>query len=177
MARNFHAFWWSATTWDFHVGAEEKKMGIKGSSTVPIFFENCVVPKENLIHEVGRGHIVAFNTLNAGRFALGAYCLGGAKKVLEVSSKYAKERHAFGKPLASFGLIRAKLGEMAIRIYAMDSVLFRTAGMVEAAVSAASAGAAAGDKSKQAMQVLEEFAIESSISKVMGSETADYLRG
>jgi alkylation response protein AidB-like acyl-CoA dehydrogenase len=158
----------------FSVGAEEKKMGIKGSSTVPIFFENCVVPKENLIHEVGRGHIVAFNTLNAGRFALGAYCVGGAKKVLEVSSKYAKERHAFGKPLASFGLIRAKLGEMAIRIYAMDSVLFRTAGMVEAAVSAASAGAAAGDKSKQAMQVLEEFAIESSISKVMGSETADY---
>ncbi len=158
----------------FSVGAEEKKMGIKGSSTVPIFFENCVVPKENLIHEVGRGHIVAFNTLNAGRFALGAYCVGGAKKVLEVASKYAKERHAFGKPLASFGLIRAKLGEMAIRIYAMDSVLFRTAGMVEAAVSAASAGAAAGDKSLQAMHVLEEYAIESSISKVMGSEMADY---
>src|ERR1700685_1598814 len=158
----------------YAVGAEEKKMGIKGSSTVPIFFENCVVPKENLIHEVGRGHIVAFNTLNAGRFSLGAYCLGGAKKVLEVSSKYAKERTAFGKPLASFGLIRAKLGEMAIRIYAMDSVLFRTAGMVEAAVSAASAGATAGDKSQQAMQVLEEYAIESSISKVMGSEMADY---
>jgi alkylation response protein AidB-like acyl-CoA dehydrogenase len=158
----------------FSVGAEEKKMGIKGSSTVPIFFENCVVPRENLIHEVGRGHIVAFNTLNAGRFALGAYCVGGAKKVLEVSAKYAKERHAFGKPLASFGLIRAKLGEMAIRIYAMESVLFRTAGMVEAAVSAASAGAAAGDKSQQAMQVLEEYAIESSISKVMGSEMADY---
>jgi len=158
----------------FSVGAEEKKMGIKGSSTVPIFFENCVVPKENLIHEVGRGHIVAFNTLNAGRFSLGAYCVGGAKKVLEVSSKYAKERYAFGKPLASFGLIRAKLGEMAIRIYAMDSVLFRTAGTVEAAVSAASAGAAAGDKSQQAMQVLEEYAIESSISKVMGSEMADY---
>ena len=158
----------------FSVGAEEKKMGIKGSSTVPIFFENCVVPKENLIHEVGRGHIVAFNTLNAGRFSLGAYCLGGAKKVLEVSSKYAKERTAFGKPLASFGLIRAKLGEMAIRIYAMDSVLFRTAGMVESAVSAASAGSSAADQSKQAMQVLEEYAIESSISKVMGSETADY---
>jgi alkylation response protein AidB-like acyl-CoA dehydrogenase len=158
----------------FSVGAEEKKMGIKGSSTVPIFFENCVVPRENLIHEVGRGHIVAFNTLNAGRFALGAYCVGGAKKVLEVSAKYAKERHAFGKPLASFGLIRAKLGEMAIRIYAMESVLFRTAGMVEAAVSAASAGAAAGDKSQQAMQVLAEYAIESSISKVMGSEMADY---
>src|SRR6202167_763794 len=158
----------------FSVGAEEKKMGIKGSSTVPIFFENCVVPRENLIHEVGRGHIVAFNTLNAGRFALGAYCVGGAKKVLEVSAKYAKERHAFGKPLASFGLIRAKLGEMAIRIYAMESVLFRTAGMVESAVSAASAGSAAGDQSKQAMQVLEEYAIESSISKVMGSEMADY---
>ena len=76
------------------------------------------MPKENLLHEIGRGHIVAFNTLNAGRFSLGAYCLGGSKKVLEVASKYAKERTAFGKSIAQFGLIRAKLGEMAIRIFA-----------------------------------------------------------
>ena len=97
----------------FSSGAEEHKMGIRGSSTVPIFFENAHIPRENLLHEIGRGHIVAFNTLNVGRFSLGAYCLGGAKKVLEASSKYSKERTAFGKHLADFGLIKAKLGEMA----------------------------------------------------------------
>jgi alkylation response protein AidB-like acyl-CoA dehydrogenase len=153
----------------FSVGAEEKKMGIKGSSTVPIFFENAPVPKENLLHEIGRGHIVAFNTLNVGRFSLGAYCLGGAKQVLAASSKYAKERTAFGKPIADFGLIKAKIGEMAIRIYAVESMIYRSAGMVSAAVSEPG-----GDKTQQAMQVLEEYAIESSISKVVGSETVDY---
>src|SRR6202046_5646688 len=155
----------------FSVGAEEKKMGIKGSSTVPIFFENTPVPKENLLHEAGRGHIVAFNTLNVGRFSLGASCLGGAKKVLEVSSKYSKERTAFGKRLCDFGLIKAKLGEMAIRMYAVESMLYRSAGMVEAAVANPKPGT---DKTQQAMQVLEEYAIESSISKVVGSETLDY---
>jgi alkylation response protein AidB-like acyl-CoA dehydrogenase len=155
----------------FTTGAEEHKMGIRGSSTVPIFFENAHIPKENLLHEIGRGHIVAFNTLNVGRFSLGAYCLGGAKKVLEASSKYSKERTAFGKQLADFGLIKAKLGEMAIRLYAVESMIYRSAGMIEGAVSAAAEGA---DKSKQAMLVLEEYAIESSISKVVGSETADF---
>jgi len=155
----------------FSVGAEEKKMGIKGSSTVPIFFENAPVPKENLLHEIGRGHIVAFNTLNVGRFSLGAYCLGGAKHVLAAASRYAKERTAFGKSLSEFGLIKAKLGEMAIRIYAVESMIYRSAGMVSAAVSGPKSGA---DKSQQAMQVLEEYAIESSISKVAGSETVDY---
>jgi alkylation response protein AidB-like acyl-CoA dehydrogenase len=155
----------------FSVGAEEKKMGIKGSSTVPIFFENAPVPKENLLHEIGRGHIVAFNTLNVGRFSLGAYCLGGAKEVLAASSKYSKERTAFGKSLCEFGLIKTKLGEMAIRIYAVESMIYRSAGMVQAGVGSPAAGA---DKSRQAMQVLEEYAIESSISKVAGSETVDY---
>jgi alkylation response protein AidB-like acyl-CoA dehydrogenase len=155
----------------FSVGAEEKKMGIKGSSTVPIFFENAAIPKENLLHEIGRGHIVAFNTLNVGRFSLGAYCLGGAKHVLAAASKYAKERTAFGKPIAEFGLIKAKLGEMAIRIYAVESMIYRSAGMVTAAVAEPKSGA---DKTQQAMQVLEEYAIESSISKIAGSETADY---
>jgi alkylation response protein AidB-like acyl-CoA dehydrogenase len=155
----------------FSVGAEEKKMGIKGSSTVPIFFENAPVPKENLLHEIGRGHIVAFNTLNVGRFSLGAYCLGGAKEVLAASSKYSKERTAFGKALCEFGLIKTKLGEMAIRIYAVESMIYRSAGMVEAGVGSPAASA---DKSQQAMQVLEEYAIESSISKVAGSETVDY---
>jgi alkylation response protein AidB-like acyl-CoA dehydrogenase len=153
----------------FTAGAEEKKMGIKGSSTVPIFFENCPVPKENLLHEVGRGHIVAFNTLNVGRFSLGAYCLGGAKKVLEAASKYSKERTAFGKTLSEFGLIQAKLAEMAIRTYAVESMIYRSAGMIEGAMSAAHS-----DKTKQAMQVLEEYAIESSISKVYSSEVTDY---
>jgi alkylation response protein AidB-like acyl-CoA dehydrogenase len=155
----------------FSAGAEEKKMGIRGSSTTPIFFENSPVPKENLLHEIGRGHIVAFNTLNVGRFSLGAYCLGGAKEVLKASSKYSKERTAFGKSLKDFGLIKTKLGEMAIRIYAVESMIYRSAGMIEAAVSSPTPGS---DKTQQAMQVLEEYAIESSISKVMGSETVDY---
>ncbi len=156
----------------FTAGAEEKKMGIKGSSTTPIFFENSPVPKENLLHEPGRGHVVAFNTLNAGRFSLGAYCIGGAKKILEASSKYSKERTAFGKRLCDFGLIKGKLGEMAIQIYAIESEVYRTAGIIEAAVSSPDAG---NDKTKQAMQVLEEYAIESSISKVAGSEMVDYV--
>jgi len=155
----------------FTNGVEEHKMGIRGSSTTPIFFENAHIPKENLLHEIGRGHIVAFNTLNVGRFSLGAYCLGGAKKVLEASSKYSKERTAFGKEIAEFGLIKAKLGEMAIRIYAVESMIYRSAGMIEGAVSSSDSGA---DKTKQAMQVLEEYAIESSISKVVGSETVDF---
>ena len=156
----------------FTAGAEEKKMGIKGSSTTPIFFENSPVPKENLLHEAGRGHVVAFNTLNAGRFSLGAYCISGAKKILEASSKYSKERTAFGKRLCDFGLIKAKLGEMAIQIYAIESEVYRTAGIIEAAVASPDAG---NDKTKQAMQVLEEYAIESSISKVAGSEMVDYV--
>ncbi len=156
----------------FSVGAEEKKMGIKGSSTVPIFFENCRVPRENLLHEIGRGHIVAFNILNVGRYSLGAYCLGGAKKTVEVASKYSKERTAFGKPIGDFGLIRAKLGEMAIRIFAVESMLYRSAGMIEAAMAAAGS---AEDKTQQLMKVLEEYAIESSISKVYGSEVLDFV--
>jgi alkylation response protein AidB-like acyl-CoA dehydrogenase len=155
----------------FTAGAEEKKMGIKGSSTTPLFFENSPVPKENLLHEPGRGHVVAFNTLNAGRFGLGAFCLGAGKDVLAASSKYAKERAAFGKHLSDFGLIKGKLGEMAIRIFAIESEVYRTAGVIEAAVSSSEASA---DKTKQSMQVLEEYAIESSISKVGGSEVLDF---
>ena len=156
----------------FSVGAEEKKMGIKGSSTVPIFFENCPVPKENLLHEIGRGHIVAFNTLNVGRFSLGAHCVGGAKKILEASSKYSKERTAFGKQLREFGLIRGKLAEMAIRIFAIESMIYRSAGMIDAGCQLRKPD---GDKTQQAMQVLEEYAIESSISKVYGSEMVDFV--
>ncbi len=156
----------------FSVGAEEKKMGIKGSSTTPIFFENCKVPQANLLHEIGRGHIVAFNILNVGRFNLGAYCLGGAKKVLVAASKYTKERTAFGKQLAEFGLMQEKVAEMAIRIFAVESMVYRSAGMIDRALSAAAGSA---DKIQQAMKVLEEYAIESSISKVYGTEALDYV--
>jgi alkylation response protein AidB-like acyl-CoA dehydrogenase len=155
----------------FSSGAEEKKMGLKGSSTTALFFENCQVPKENLLYEVGRGHIVAFNILNAGRFSLGAYCTGGAKRTLEAASKYAKERTAFGKPIGDFGLIRAKLGEMAIRIFAVESMIYRSAGLMDRAISASDDG----DKSQQSMKVFEEYAIESSISKVFGSELLDFV--
>jgi len=165
----FSAFIVERGTPGFSIGAEENKMGIRGSSTVPLFFENAAIPKENLLHEIGRGHIVAFNTLNAGRHTLGVSCLGGSKKALEDSSKYAKERHAFGKAIAEFGLIQAKLGEMAIRTFALESMIYRTAGTVETAVSSGG-----DDRTKQAMLALEEYAIESSISKVAGSETLNY---
>src|ERR1700691_5635497 len=121
----------------FTPGAEERKMGLHGSSTAPIFFENCLVPKENLLHEIGRGHIVAFNILNVGRFSLGASCLGGAKEVLGLAARYARERTAFGHSIGQFGLIRAKLAEMAIRIYGLESVIYRSAGVMERAMQAA----------------------------------------
>src|ERR1700689_3191368 len=105
----------------FSVGAEERKMGLHGSSTAPIFFENCQVPRENLLHEIGRGHIVAFNILNVGRLTLGASCIGGSKSSILFSARYAKERTAFGKSIGEFGLIREKLAEMAVRAYALES--------------------------------------------------------
>jgi alkylation response protein AidB-like acyl-CoA dehydrogenase len=153
-------------------GNEEHKMGIHGSSTTPIFLENCMVPKENVLHEIGRGHIVAFNVLNAGRFTLGASGVGGSKHVLMTASKYTKERKAFGKQIGDFGLMREKLAEMAIQIFAVESMVYRTAGNLEAAMHAASGS---GDKAQNTMKVLEEYAIESSISKVYGSEMLDYV--
>jgi alkylation response protein AidB-like acyl-CoA dehydrogenase len=153
-------------------GNEEHKMGIHGSSTTPIFLENCMVPKENVLHEIGRGHIVAFNVLNAGRFTLGASGVGGSKYVLMTASKYSKERKAFGKQIGEFGLVREKLAEMAIQIFAVESMIYRTAGNIEAAMHAASGS---GDKAQNTMKVLEEYAIESSISKVYGSEMLDFV--
>jgi alkylation response protein AidB-like acyl-CoA dehydrogenase len=154
----------------FSVGAEEKKMGLRGSSTVPIFFENCRVPRENLLHEIGRGHIVAFNILNAGRFTLGASCLGFSKNELESAARYSKERTAFGHSISDFGLVRAKLAEIAIRTFALESIIYRTAGIIDQAMK----GADGGNKATHAMKVLEEYAIECSIAKVFGSEVLDY---
>jgi alkylation response protein AidB-like acyl-CoA dehydrogenase len=152
-------------------GNEEHKMGLHGSSTTPVFLENCKVPKENLLHEIGRGHIVAFNVLNSGRFTLGASCVGGSKYVLMTAAKYAKERKAFGKQIGEFGLIREKLAEMAIQIFAVESMIYRSAGNMEASMHAAGAG---GDSVQNTMKVLEEYAIESSIAKVYGSEMLDF---
>jgi alkylation response protein AidB-like acyl-CoA dehydrogenase len=151
-------------------GNEEHKMGIHGSSTTPVFLENCKVPKENLLHEIGRGHIVAFNILNAGRFTLGASCVGGAKHVLMTASKYSKERKAFGKSIGDFGLMKEKLAEMAIQIFAVESMVYRSAGNIQAMMAAGT-----GDKTAYLMKVLEEYAIESSIAKVYGSEMLDFV--
>src|SRR6202790_1465 len=155
-----------------HYILNEHKMGIHGSSTTPIFLENCKVPKENVLHEIGRGHIVAFNVLNAGRFTLGASAVGGSKHVLMSASKYCKERKAFGKQIGEFGLMREKLAEMAIQIFAVESMVYRSAGNIEAAMAAASGS---GDKIQNTMKVLEEYAIESSIAKVYGSEMLDFV--
>src|SRR3989454_4458752 len=168
----FTAFIVERTFPGFKAGNEEHKMGIHGSSTTPIFLENCRVPKENLLHEIGRGHIVAFNILNAGRFTLGASCVGGSKHVLMTSSKYSKERKAFGKQIGDFGMMKEKLAEMAIQIFAVESMVYRSSGNIEAAMTAA---AGSGDQTQNTMKVLEEYAIESSIAKVYGSEMLDFV--
>ena len=153
-------------------GNEEHKMGIHGSSTTPVFLENCRVPKENLLHEIGRGHIVAFNILNSGRFTLGASAVGGSKFVLTTAAKYTKERKAFGKQIGDFGMMKEKLAEMAIQLYAVESMVYRSAGNMESAMTAA---AGSGDKIQTTMKTLEEYAIESSIAKVYGSEMLDFV--
>ena len=168
----FTAFIVERTFPGFKAGNEEHKMGIHGSSTTPIFLENCKVPKENVLHEIGRGHIVAFNILNAGRFTLGASCVGGAKHVLATASKYTKERKAFGKQIGDFGMMKEKLAKMAIQILAVESMVYRSAGNIEGAMHAA---AGSGDKIQNTMKVLEEYAIESSIAKVYGSEMLDFV--
>jgi alkylation response protein AidB-like acyl-CoA dehydrogenase len=169
----FTAFIVERTFPGFKPGNEEHKMGIHGSSTTPIFLENCAVPKENVLHEIGRGHIVAFNILNAGRFTLGASAVGGSKHVLATASKYSKERKAFGKQIGDFGMMKEKLAEMAIQIFAVESMVYRSAGNIEAAM--VTAAASGGDKIQSTMKVLEEYAIESSIAKVYGSEMLDYV--
>jgi alkylation response protein AidB-like acyl-CoA dehydrogenase len=169
----FSAFIVERTFPGFTAGNEEHKMGIHGSSTTPIFMENCKVPKENLLHEIGRGHIVAFNILNSGRFTLGASCVGGSKHILATAAKYARERKAFGKSIGEFGLMKEKLAEMAIRIFAVESMVYRSAGIIETAMAAAPADGAG--KTQHTMKVLEEYAIESSIAKVYGSEMLNYV--
>ena len=153
----------------FSVGAEEKKMGIRGSSTAPLILNDCKVPVENVLGEIGKGHIIAFNILNIGRFKLGAGCVGGARASLENAIAYAKERTAFGKVIADFGLIREKLAQMAVGIFANEAMVYRTVGMMENAMPE-------GEKSSEVIRkAIEEYAVECSIIKVAGSEMLDFV--
>ncbi len=154
-------------------GAEEQKMGIKGSSTCAVFFDNVKVPVENLLGEVGRGHIIAFNILNIGRLKLGPFAVGASKSVLAVSLAYAKQRKAFGQEIASFGMIRHKLAEMAIRIYAAESVAYRVEGLIEGHLDGFTWDEQ--EAAKRMMKAVEEFAVECSMVKVHGSEVLDYV--
>ncbi|HEY7160672.1 MAG TPA: acyl-CoA dehydrogenase family protein, partial [Acidobacteriota bacterium] len=151
-------------------GAEERKMGINGSSTRTLILEDAHVPAENLLGEIGKGHKIAFNILNIGRFKLGAACLGGAKNCIDVAVKYANERHQFGKSIGSFGAIKYKLGEMATRAFVGDSMVYRTAGLLDGALARVDL-----DDPKQALKAMEEYAVECAAIKVMGSEFLDYI--
>lgn len=155
------------------LGEEEHKMGIKGSSTRQVFFEDCTIPVENLLGEIGRGHIIAFNILNIGRLKLCAAALGGAKRALNTSVVYAKNREQFQTPIASFGAIQQKLAQMTIRIFGAESVLYRTAAWIDEKEKNLHEEGKAG--SETLLGAAEEFAIECAMLKVIGSECLDYV--
>src|SRR5712672_1581376 len=157
----------------FSVGAEEHKMGIRGSSTCPLILNDCKVPVENLLGEIGKGHIIAFNILNVGRFKLGAMCVGGGRVSLEHAIAYAKQRKAFNKVIADFGLVREKLANMATLIYVGESLVYRTVGMMDVALG--EVDKAGTDAAKETRKAIEEYAVECSIVKVWGSEMIDYI--
>lgn len=164
----FSAFLVERTYEGVSTGAEEHKMGIKSSSTRMLILDKVKVPVENLLGEVGQGAKIAFNILNTGRFKLGAGGLGGAKNALAIAAKYAQERKQFGQPIANFGMMQEKLGEMATRIFACESVVYRTAGLIDDAI---------GDKKDGAekLKCIEEYAVECSMIKVLGSEVLSYV--
>lgn len=166
----FSAFIVPRTTPGLIIGNEEKKMGIKGSSTRALTFDNALVPAENLLGEIGKGHKIAFNVLNLGRLKLAAGCLGVGKLALRDAAQYARQRHQFGRPISDFGLIKHKLAEMAIRLWIAESMVYRTAGLIDHAL----AGIASDDQ-LQRMKAVEEYAIECAINKVMASEFLHYI--
>src|ERR1039457_3348626 len=164
----FSAFLIERDTPGLTVGAEEHKLGIRGSSTCPLVLDGCKVPSGNLLGEVGKGHHIAFNVLNVGRFKLGVACIGGARHALAHMIRYSKERVAFGKPIAEFGLIQRKISASATRLYAAESMAYRTVGMIDAAlaqIEPAEAGSA-----RETQKRIEEYAVECSVLKVYGSE-------
>ena len=151
-------------------GAEEHKMGITGSSTTAVYLDNVPVPVENVLGEIGRGHVIAFNILNIGRLKLGPALVGAAKNVLAISLKYAKQRKAFGSAIAEFGAIQHKLAEMAIRIFVAESMAWRVVGLIENQMHTAT-----GAGSTQELKAIEEFAAECSMVKVYAAEMLDYV--
>lgn len=154
------------------LGAEEDKMGIKGSSTRQVFFENVKVPVENVLGQIGKGHLIAFNVLNIGRYKLGVMCSGAGRTLTAASVKYANERHQFGVPIGSFGAIQHKIAEMAIRTFSAESCSYRISQLLH---EKKEAGSAAGKSFGQAtLEAAEEYAIECSIIKVYGSEVVDF---
>ena len=156
----------------FSVGAEEHKMGIRGSSTCPLILNDCRVPVDNVLGEIGKGHHIAFNVLNVGRFKLGAACIGSARNCIEGAVAYAKQRKAFGKVIADFGLIREKLANIASGIFTGEAMAYRTVGMMDAAIAQLGAG---HEDMALVRRVVDEYAVECSILKVWGSEFISYV--
>jgi len=155
------------------IGPEERKMGIKGSSTCPLILDNVRVPVSNLLWEVGKGHLIAFNILNIGRFKLAAGCLGACKEAISLAASYANVRKQFGRPISFFPLIQRKLAEMNIRTYALESMVYRTAGLIDARLSEIDLGDA--EAGMAAARAISEYALECSINKVFGSEALDFV--
>jgi len=151
-------------------GREEHKMGLHGSSTAPLILQEVHVPKANLLGEVGKGHKVAFDVLNYGRYKLGVKCLGGARYVIAEAAKYAAERRQFNQPIANFGAIKHKLGEMTIRTYGLESLIYRLTGLLDVSIEASG-----GHYSTAVRGALDEYSVESSIAKVAGSEVLHYV--
>lgn len=169
----FTAFLVEASYAGVSTGAEEHKMGIKGSSTRMLILEDVMVPEENLLGEVGRGHKIAFNILNIGRFKLGVGVLGASKRMIEIATNYALERKQFKQPIANFGAIRQKLADMAVKTYALESMAYRVAGYMDEAIDALDHGSPS--YAADVMDAIEEFAVEDSILKVYGSEAASFV--
>ncbi|MGA2889264.1 MAG: acyl-CoA dehydrogenase family protein [Terracidiphilus sp.] len=164
----FSAFLVERDTPGVTVGKEEHKLGIRGSSTCPLVLDGCKIPAANLLGEAGKGHHIAFNVLNVGRFKLGVACIGGARHILGNMIRYAKERKAFGKSIADFGLIQRKISSSATRLYAAESMAYRTIGMIDAGL--AEMGAEEAHSPREIQRRIEEYAVECSILKVYGSE-------
>jgi butyryl-CoA dehydrogenase len=164
----FSAFLIERGTPGLTVGAEEHKLGIRGSSTCPLVLQDCKIPKENLLGEAGKGHHIAFNVLNVGRLKLAVACIGGARHALAAMIRYAKERHAFGKAIAEFGLIQRKISAAATQLYAAESMAYRTAGLIDSRLSKLTAESP--DERIDVGRNIEEYAVECSILKVYGSE-------
>jgi alkylation response protein AidB-like acyl-CoA dehydrogenase len=169
----FTAFIIDRNTPGLTIGPEEHKLGIRGSSTCPLILADCRVPVENVVGEIGKGHHIAFNILNIGRFKLGAACVGGARHSLQNAIQYAKDRKAFGKSISEFGLVQEKLAEAATGVYAGESLTYRTIGMIDAAL--ADVDTAADGASREIQKRIEEYAVECSILKVWGSEMLDMV--